>query len=251
MKTILLLSLALAIPAFGGTSSKAVIAPAPAPDPCLFTWFAGGSVGYLTELEEPMYNLHVGTDTCWNIGGWNVALFAEIGYTEKSEDWSSGNYDDDYPGNGSRTMDYDDYDNFEDGGNVSLGDVENILSDIADYGKFGSTGYDLDILPITLNLKLERQLSGGLNAYFGGGLGMARVDFSADVGSFGDFSDDDWVFTAQIFAGLSYNVTQNFEVYGGARWIYLDDADLSDSDLSVGLDLEDDWLLELGLRYNF
>ncbi len=251
MKTILLLSLALAIPAFGGTSSKAVIAAAPAPNPCLFTWFAGGSVGYLTELEEPMYNLHVGTDTCWSIGGWNVALFAEIGYTEKSEDWGAGNYENGGPDYGNYAMDYEDYEDFEDGGSVSLGEVEEILSDIADYGRYGSTGYDLEIMPITLNVKFERQLTGGLNAYFGGGLGMARVDLSADVGRIGDFSDDDWVFTAQIFAGLSYNVTQNFEVYGGARWIYLDEADLSDNDMSVGLDLEDDWLFELGLRYNF
>lgn len=25
----------------------------PAPAPCLFTWFAGGSIGYLTEFENP------------------------------------------------------------------------------------------------------------------------------------------------------------------------------------------------------
>lgn len=248
MKTILILSLALAIPAFGGTSSKAVIAPAPAPNPCLFTWFAGGSVGYLTELEEPMYNLHIGTDTCWSIGGWNIALFAEIGYTEKSEDWGAGNYDNGYPDYQSASMGYQ---NFEDGDSVSLGEVEDLLADIADYGRYGSTGYDLEIMPITLNVKFERQLTGNLNAYFGGGLGMARVDLSVDVGSLGDFSDDDWVFTAQIFAGLSYNVTQNFEVYGGARWIYLDDADLSDGGGTATLDLEDDWLFELGLRYNF
>ena len=105
-------------------------------------------------------------------------------------------------------------------------------------------------MPITLNVKLELQLTGNLNAYFGGGLGMARVDLSVDYG-YGEVADDDWVFTAQLFAGLSYNVTQNFEVYGGARWIYLDGADLSDSGGSATLDLDDDWLFELGLRYNF
>ena len=52
MKTFLLLPLLLAAPAFAGTSAKQVVAPAP--DPCLTTWFAGASVGYLTEFEEPM-----------------------------------------------------------------------------------------------------------------------------------------------------------------------------------------------------
>lgn len=235
MKHILIATMALAIPAFGGTTSKEVIAPAPAP--CLFTWFAGGSVGYLTEFEEPMYNLHVGTDTCWNIGGWNIALFGEIGYTEKSED---------YNGNRQGPTPVPPNNN----GSFSLGEVESFLSDWANWtGQ--PTGYDLDIMPLTLNIKFERPLTGNLNGYFGGGLGMARVDFSADAGGFGSFGDDDWVFTAQLFAGLSYNVTPAFEVYGGARWIYYDDADFSAGGVSGTLEMDDDFLIELGLRYNF
>ena len=62
----------MALPVFAGTSAKQVIAP-PA-NPCLMSWFAGASVGYLTELEEPMYNVHVGvTNSCWMIGGQNYA----------------------------------------------------------------------------------------------------------------------------------------------------------------------------------
>ena len=235
MKTILLLPFVLALPAFAGTSAKEVIAPAPAPSPCLFTWFAGGSVGYLTEFEEPMYNLHVGTDTCWNIGGWNVALFAEVGYTEKDEDWSGRNQDSSFP-----ESSLDD--------SVTLDELDDILSGLAGYGY--DTSYDLNVIPITGNVKLERQLTGNLNAYFGAGLGVARVDLDIKT-DLGDFSDDDWVFTAQIFAGLNYNVTPAFEIYGGARWIYYGDADLSDSGDDLTLELDDDFLFELGARYNF
>ncbi len=216
MKTILLLPLVLTLPAFAGYSPKEVVAPAQAP--CLFTWFAGGSVGYLTEFEEPMYNIHVGTDTCWNVMGWNVALFAELGYAEKDGHWS-----------------YDREDNH----------IAYTLSDSM-YNGYSHPSFDLSIMPITLNVKLERNLTGNLNAYFGGGLGVARVDLDVDTG-YGKFSDDDWVFTAQIFAGLNYNVSQNFEIYGGARWIYLDDAKMSGGTF----DLDDDFLFELGGRYNF
>jgi opacity protein-like surface antigen len=222
--------MALAIPAFGGTTSKEVIAPASAP--CLFTWFAGGSVGYLTELEEPMYNLHVGTDTCWSIGGWNVALFGEIGYTQSSEDYRVIRQTRPVPV-------------LRNGGSYSLEDVQDILA-----ASNLNSGYDLDIMPLTFNVKLERALTGNLNGYFGAGLGAANVDFSAYIGN-NSVSDDDWVFVGQVFAGLSYNVTPAFEVYGGARWIYYSDADLSDGGASATLELEDDFLLELGLRYNF
>ncbi len=238
MKHILIATMALAIPAFGGTTSKQVIAPAPAP--CLFTWFAGGSVGYLTEFEEPMYNLHIGTDTCWSIGGWNIALFGEVGYTQKSEDYTGPRTGVQYPGN------------LINNGSFSLNEVETYLNAVGAH--FAPAGYDLDIMPLTMNIKFERALTGNLNAYFGGGLGVARVDFSAYIAGgpgAGTFADDDWVFTGQLFAGLSYNVTPAFEVYGGARWIYYSDANFTDGANSGTLEMEDDFLIELGLRYNF
>jgi opacity protein-like surface antigen len=240
MKTIALLPFLLALPAFAGPSAKEVIAPVQAPAPCLFTWFAGGSVGYLTEFEEAMYNLHIGTDTCWNVGGWNVALFAEVGYTEKDEDWSGSRQVSTFGAILIPTLD----DTFD------LDDADDYLSALADSSGL-DTGYEIDILPITLNAKFERPLSGNLNAYFGGGLGVALVDVDVDAGPFGDLSDDDWVFTAQIFAGLNYNINPAVEIYGGVRWIYFDDADLSDGGASGTLELDDDFLFEIGGRYNF
>ena len=204
----------MALPVFAGTSAKQVIAP-PA-NPCLMSWFAGASVGYLTELEEPMYNVHVGvTNSCWMIGGWNVSAYAEVGYTDTS--WSEIR-----SGSSSKAIIYP------------------VKEDI-----------DLTLVPITANIKFERPLSGNLNAYFGAGLGMAWVDCdvtrrSEIIGTV-HMSDSDWVFTAQVFAGLSYNVSAACEIYGGARWIYYADPGL----FGDNQNLDDDWLLELGARFKF
>lgn len=149
-----------------------------------------------------MYTLHIGTDTCWNVGGWDIALFAEVGYTEK-----------DY------TL-----------GTLSL-----------------QQNTDIDIVPLTANIKFERALTGNLGAYFGAGLGFSYVDVST-TGALGNSSGSDWVFTTQVFAGLVYNVNSNFEVFGGARWIYFDDANLGGG---ITESLGSDYLFEIGARYNF
>jgi len=101
---------------------------------------------------------------------------------------------------------------------------------------------DLDIVPITFNVKLEKLITGGLSAYIGGGLGTSYVE----SGLSGGFGGDDWVFTAQAFAGLAYHVSDQFEIYGGGRWLYLDDPDIAGAD-----ELGDDWMIEGGLRFHF
>ena len=245
MKTIPLLILSMTMPVFAGTSAKEAVAPAAAPEPCLFTWFTGASVGYLTELEEPMYHFHIGTDTCWKLGGWDVSLFAEIGYTEKDDSWSNRT-----PNPVPQDLQVILPAIPPPPSSFDLGELESGLSTVASRGG-GGTGYDLDIMPITINVKLERPLTGNLNAYFGAGVGAALVDLSVDGGAWGDLSDDDWVFVGQLFAGLNYNFNPNFEVYGGARWIYYDDASLSEGGVSVDFEMDDDFLFELGARFNF
>jgi len=101
---------------------------------------------------------------------------------------------------------------------------------------------DLDIVPITLNYKYEWMFTEKFGLYLGGGVGGANVDVS--IGAFGD---DEWVLTAQAFVGLVYNVTPNFEIYGGARYIYLDDIDLG----GASFDDLDDVSLGAGIRFIF
>ena len=172
-----------------------------------------------------MYNVHVGvTNSCWMIAGWNASLFLEVGYTN-TEFSQSANIP--HIGGGPTHTD-----------TLTMED-------------------DVTIVPITFNAKLERVLTGNLKAYFGAGLGVAWVDDDRSrtlvhhsnpiTSSHTGVSDSDWVFTAQVFAGLSYAVTPNFEIYGGGRWIYLADPNLFGVDQSV----DDDWLLELGARFKF
>jgi opacity protein-like surface antigen len=238
MKPILLIPLVLALPAFAGTPAPVT---APPSNPCLTNWFAGASVGYLTELEAPMYTAHLGvTNSCWMLGGWNVGLFLEVGYTQTDEDYSPRDRETP-PIKMPRNI------------SVDVDEMGDALQYAADYFN-AHTSYDLDIVPISLNVKFERALSGNLNVYLGGGLGVAYVGLDLAGHTSEDSlsaSDTDWVFYGQIFAGLSYNLSPNFQIYGGARWIYMSDADFSDRGESATLELGSDCLLELGVCFKF
>jgi opacity protein-like surface antigen len=196
----------------GSTGQPATPAPAAIPQPDPWSWFIGDSAGYLVETEEFMYCAAVGVDTPWNGGGWQVALYGEVGFTEVEDNFS-----------GILTG--------------SVGGPRPFTADI-----------ETEIIPITFNVKLERPLSGGFSAYCGAGAGVALVDLtSSSAVKAVNFSDKDTVFAGQLFAGLSYHCDERFEIYGGARWIYLDEATLKGADL----DLDDDVLFELGARIHF
>lgn len=187
-----------------GTPEHVTSAPSPA-SPSLWSWFIGGTAGYLVDAEEGYYSGQVGVDTPWNFGGWNVAMYAEVGYTQ---------------------------------------------ADNRDGAMFYNV--DVDVVPVTFNFKIERPISGNLGAYLGVNLGAASLDINADpylgaaAGSM-PVSDDAWVFTTSVFGGLVYNISPAFEVFGGVRWIYMDDTDIR----GVNVELSDDVLFEGGLRFNF
>lgn len=103
---------------------------------------------------------------------------------------------------------------------------------------------ELDLIPITFNVKFEHLISGGLSAYVGGGLGSTYLDVDFNTPT-GNNHADDWVFSAQVFVGLAYHVNDHFELFGGARWLYFDDPDFN------GVTLDDDIMAEGGLRFHF
>lgn len=213
--------MALAAPLWAGEvkSSKAPIPPPEEPN--LWNWFVGGSVGYLVDFEEPFYSVHVGVDTPYKVAGWDTALYLEVGYTDTDD-------------------------------SVAIVDP-NVIRAVATT----PLNADLEIIPLTFNMKFERQLTGSLNAYFGAGLGVAFTDFGAranfvpgptpDV----NISSKDTVFAAQVFAGLIYNFNEHFEVFGGARWIYIDDSSVAGLPGVLDVDFGSDVLFELGGRYTF
>lgn len=204
MKNKLMLSVvALALPAGAQTSTYHYpAAPTPAPASSLWSWFIGGSGGYMANAEEGYYAGQLGIDTPWNLGGWNVALFTEVGYSQTSD----------------RVF------------------------------AFGlPVDIDTDLIPITFDVKFEHVLAGNLSAYLGAGVGAAFISADAKSPLFpGKLSNDDTVFAGSLSAGLVYNVNSFFEIYGGARWMYLGDTDVGG--YSGGNN--DDWIFELGLRFN-
>lgn len=201
---------------------------APAPESGIWQWFIGGSVGYLTDLEEGMYGLQLGMEYQTPGSQSGHAVYLEVGYTQ---DEASGRETANLPGAIS-----------------------------------WQASADLDIIPITLNYKYQYALTDRLNAYAGVGAGVAILDSSVDwswsravappnnTGS-GSDDDSDVVFYGHVFAGLSYDVSDSFEIFAGVRYILMDNEDL---DVAFAGDcicyeagIDGDVLIELGARYRF
>lgn len=181
---------------------------------CGWEWFAGGSVGYLTDIEEAMYTLHLGSEYVCDNHDCSHAIFLEVGYVD-------------------------------DDASTSIQDPNSTAPLLVDLD------LDASIVPLTLNYKFEKGLTQNLNWYLGAGAGVAFVDFDVDS-TIGDESFDDTTFYAQAFAGIVYNFSESFESFLGARYIYMDDPDLTGIDeFDNEISLDGDVLVELGLRYNF
>jgi hypothetical protein len=187
----------------------------------LWAWFAGASGGYLLDNESGMVHGHLGVDLPRRVAGFDQALFLEVGWTECGDDWEH------------------------------RGDLKGAAPpSTSTEGDGKAFATDLQIIPITLNWKLERPLAPRLSFYMGAGAGIAIVDM--DVSGAINGSDDDVVFFGQVFAGLLYNLTDDFEVYGGVRGIYMDEPDLSVGGMDLGGNtLDTDVLIEGGGRVNF
>ena len=210
----LITGLALATATQAGTSysskGKEVIPPPPAA-PCLWTWFAGGSVGHVTgDWDEEIYTLHVGAEYKCPTSNCSHAIFLEAGYTEKNDTFGLSSVP---------------------GGPPSF--FEEI---------------EAEIIPITLNYKYECSINENLSWYIGAGAGIALFEGTTSI----EGNQEDTVFYAHAFAGLTYNISESFELFAGAKYIFMDDPDFF-----TGSPLEDDFTLdegiqiELGARFNF
>jgi hypothetical protein len=215
--------LALVTAAQAGTPSTTV---APPPSPGLWQWFAGGSVGYLTDLDEEMYSLQAGAEYQAPGASGSQAFYLQVGFAQQDTDY---NFISSLPGGVSET-----------------------------------TNIDVDIIPITLNYKYQAPLAGRLSGYAGLGLGVAILDGSYDwswtQGSVpppnnaggGRGSQTDVRFYGEVFAGLSYKVCEAFEVFGGVRYIFMDDVDEPMGRIfNYTAGINNDVLIELGGRIRF
>lgn len=255
MKLLTLITAAGSVTATAFAGSSAPVQTAPAPAPTLGGWFVGGGFGQISadsdidnvadsvdpagggfsvlanggytpvptrstpsattgdhyaidDFDFEMYTLHVGRDLGAQVLGCDLAAYLEVGYLD---------------------------------GDATLGLYESSLTGpVLD----GTTGVDIDIIPITLNLKAERILIGSIKGYISGGLGYAFTNTKF----FGN-DDNDGGFFAQASMGLAYDVNDNWEIYGGARYLWLDQLDLGDT--FNGAELDNSVGYEVGLRYSF
>jgi hypothetical protein len=228
MKLITYITTAVAMTAAAFAGSSPVIAPTPPPAPTLGGWFFGGSYGQLEashnfdgvvydavnsrsldsvdigKIDFDVYTLHFGRDLGTQVMGCDVAAYLEVGYMS-----------------GDQTA------------------YLNYFNQITD-----SYEFEVVIVPITFNLKLERPIYGPVSGYLTGGLGYAFSNIEVS----GANSISDGGFYAQATAGLLYNVNAQFEVFAGGRWMYLSGLDF---DSNYGLQLDDEFSWEVGARYNF
>jgi len=217
-KTIIALML-VAGTAMAGTSSKEVMPPPPAPpEQDMWRWFIAGSGGYLLDWEEEMYHAQLGVDMPYDWGGFKPSLYLEVGIAETD-------------------------------------DATTIIDPTIPTAVFTTTLIsNFQFVPLTVNFKLEREIVNNLHFYAGLGAGVAFTEFEAyapfAAGPPLSVSEDDTVFYAQIFAGLGYDITDHFEIFTGARWIYLDEPESLAAAAGVAT-FEDDVLVEGGLRVTF
>jgi hypothetical protein len=225
----IMLAVTLTASAFAGTATTETRSPPANPPVMGGDWFFGVSYGRLSEVggtigdgfsigedadssdfdfdgfDFDMYSLHLGRNFGDGFYGFNTTAYLEVAYLDGDTDVS-----------------------FD--GDPQIAEL------------LGDLNADIDIVPVTVNLGMERNLIGGLGLYLGAGLGYAFTD--SDVL---DVSDTDGGFYAQASAGLVYNFTEKFEMFGGARWLYLDSLDFGDS----SLELDDEFAWEIGARVNF
>ncbi len=168
-----------------------------------------GSIGdhyEVSDFEFDMYTLHIGRDLGKQVLGCDLAAYLEVGFLDGDANTSF----------------------FNSGSNSFINSV--------------STSTDIDIIPITMNLKLERPFYGPISGYITGGIGYAFTDIELD-----SESDSGGGFYAQASIGLIYNINASWEIFGGARYVHLSSLDFGDN----GIELDDNIAYEIGARYNF
>ena len=240
MKLKSLLFIASAATAFAGTPVMTP-APAPAPAPCLAEWFVGGTFGQLdnvgtnvstadafslagglvpstpgavlssasvSKVDFNAYTLQVGRSLT-NTNGWDLAAYLEVG-------WLDGSMD------------------------LNASGTEGLIAVIPWSAR---ERIDIDIIPVTLDFKVEHQIYGPIDGYVTAGAGYAWSKISA-LGQ----DTRDGGFYGQASAGLIYNICERFELLGGARWSYLSHVNIGDTPLELNNN-KIGW--EIGARYKF
>lgn len=93
---------------------------------------------------------------------------------------------------------------------------------------------------------------GGFTPYVGAGVGAAFVDVDYSPSGVGIVSDDDTVFAYQVLAGASFDLTENWAIFGQYRYRASEDVSTDVSLFDATLDVENrSSLFEAGVRLRF
>jgi hypothetical protein len=103
-----------------------------------------------------------------------------------------------------------------------------------------------DLMPVTLNYRLESVGSTLLGWYAGVGAGFARAELDG-VGIAGPVRLHDTMFAAQAFAGASVRLGGVAKLNLGAKYLWADDAKFAGTRLESG----DDLAVTAGLSFRF
>ena len=218
MKLLTLITAASSVTATAFAGEPAPMAPAPAPSSCWDGWFAGATYGQFdTEPSlDGEFDLEDGEYSDFDFDMFTLHVGRDLDTQFLGCDLAAY---------------------FEIG--FLMGDLS--------YSEFRSNGFDsgsldLDIIPLTFNIKAERALFAGVKGYITAGIGYAFTQMDIGPISLGDGG-----FYAQASIGLAYDITPNWEIFGGARWLYLSSLDFG----IPGAEIDDAVAWEVGLRYNF
>lgn len=114
------------------------------------------------------------------------------------------------------------------------------------YSAAKESGLKADLLPVTLNYRLQLPGSGKLGYFVGAGAGFARTTIDG-VSIVGPVRLRDTTLALQGFAGLAYQVGPSTTLNLGAKYIWIDDANFAGSTVEVG----DDVALQAGFTFRF
>jgi outer membrane protein W len=106
--------------------------------------------------------------------------------------------------------------------------------------------FKADLLPVTLNYRLQTASTGKFGYYFGAGAGFARATIDG-VSINGPVRLRDHSFAAQAFAGVTYQVGPSTNLSLGAKYIWVDDMEFVGSTVEVG----DDVAIQAGFTFKF
>ncbi|MDP0491783.1 MAG: outer membrane beta-barrel protein [Verrucomicrobiota bacterium JB023] len=187
-------------------------------------WLLGGSVGFLLDAEEEHYSLQFGKEFAAN-GPWTHSAYLEVGYSDLENDGNE--------------LDLEDAFNFSPGDSFT-----------------GDANIEATFIPVTLNYKVDYHFTPKFSVYATGGLGAAFIDVDGEFeDSFSSIDDDgndtDVSFFAQAGAGVNYEISEAFEMFAGARYMFIDDYSVTVDSGTVDVDENDDVLLEVGGRFRF